>query len=163
MIGVGGDFAGNRPLISPAAYREFIMPEVRKVSRRVHEAGRWAINASDGNLWPVIEEFLVGCEVDGYLEIDYHAGMDLGRLKKEYGGRVTLFGNLDCGNVLSFAAVAEVKRHVRECLEAGLGGGGHVLCSSNAITASIPMENYLAVIGAYREMFGVARLEAPAA
>jgi len=153
QIGVGGDFAGNRPLISPEAYRAFIVPEVRKLARRVHAAGLWAVNASDGNLWPVIEDFLFGCEADGYLEIDLHAGMDLRRLKAAYGDRVTFFGNLDCGNVLSFGSPDDVRRHVVECLEAGLGSGGHVLCASNAITASVPMANYLALLGAYRDFF----------
>ena len=159
QIGVGGDFAGNRPLISPAAYRAFIVPEIRKVTRRVHEAGRWAVNASDGDLWPVIDDFLLGCEVDGYAEIDFHAGMDLRRLKQQFGGRITFYGNLDCGNVLSFGTIDDVKRHTIECIEAGLGGGGHILCVSNAITASVPLENYLAIVAAYREMFGLPRLE----
>lgn len=155
MIGVGGDFAGTRPLISPRAYCEFIMPEVRTVSRRVHQAGAFAVNASDGDLWPVIDDFLLGCEVDGYLEIDLHAGMDLRRLKQAYGNRITFFGNLDPGNTLSFATPEEVKRHTVECLEAGMGNGGHILCASNAITASVPTANYLAVIEAYRAMFGL--------
>ena len=159
QIGVGGDFAGNRPLISPQAYRDFIVPEVRTLSRRIHEAGRWAINASDGNLWPVIEDFLLGCEVDGYLEIDLHAGMDLRRLKAAYGDRVTLYGNLDCGNILSFGSPDDVRRHTVECLEAGLGRGGHILCASNAITASVPLENYLAVVNAYRDFFSLPRLD----
>ena len=153
MIGIGGDFSGNRPMISPTAYREFIVPEVRLCSRRIHKAGRWAINASDGNLWPVIDDFLCGCEVDGYLEIDMHAGMDLHRLKKEYGDQITFLGNLDCGNTLSFGSTEEVKRHVLECLEAGQGNGGHILCASNAITASVPVENYLTVINTYRDFF----------
>ena len=34
MIGIGGDFAGQAPLISPAAYREFIVPEVRILADR---------------------------------------------------------------------------------------------------------------------------------
>jgi len=153
QAGVGGDFAGNRPLISPQAYREFIMPEVRKVARRAHELGMRAVNASDGNLWSVIEDFLIGCEVDGYLEIDLHAGMDLRKLKVAYGDRVTLYGNLDCGNTLSFGTEDEVRRHVIECLEAGAGRGGHILCASNAITESVPLRNYVAVIRAYREFF----------
>ena len=156
QIGVGGDFSGTRPLISPAAYREFIVPEVRKVSRRVHEAKQYAINASDGNLWPVIDDFLFGCEVDGYLEIDLHAGMDLGKLKGICRGRVTLYGNLDCGNTLSFGSREDVRKHTRACLEAGLGGG-HILCASNAITASVPLDNYLTVIDTYRDMFGLPR------
>ncbi|MFH1741246.1 MAG: uroporphyrinogen decarboxylase family protein [bacterium] len=159
QIGVGGDFAGNTPLISPKAYRDFIVPEVRKVSRRVHEAGLWAVNASDGNLWSVIDDFIVGCEVDGYLEIDMHAGMDMRRLKSFYGNRVTLYGNLDCGNILSFASVEEVKEHTRDCLTAGLGNGGHILTASNAITGSVPLQNYLAVVEAYCEMFGLPGLQ----
>lgn len=155
QFGVGGDFAGTRPLISPRAYHEFIMPEVRKVARRVHELGGWAVNASDGDLWPVLDDYLVGCEVDGYLEIDMHAGMDLGRLKSAYGDRITFYGNLDPGNTLSFATPDEVRQHTLECLEKGLGNGGHILCASNAITASVPLENYLAVVAAYRDMFGL--------
>ena len=155
LIGVGGDFAGNRPLISPADYRTYIVPQVRACARRIHQAGRRAVNASDGNLWSVIDDFILGCEVDGYLEIDYHAGMDLARLKAEYGDRVTLLGNLDCGNVLSLGTPAEVRRHVLDCIEAGWGNGGHILCASNAITASVPLENYYALVAAYRERFGL--------
>jgi len=161
MIGVGGDFAGNRPLIAPQTYRAFIVPEVRACAQRIHEAGRWAVNASDGDLWTVIDDFLLGCEVDGYLEIDYHAGMDLRRLKAAYGSRVTFLGNLDCGNILSLGTPAEGRSHVIECLEAGWGNGGHVLCASNAITASVPLANYLALVSAYRETFGLPALSLP--
>jgi hypothetical protein len=158
QIGVGGDFSGTRPLVSPEAYRRFIVPEVRALSRRIHEAGAYAVNASDGNLWPVIDDFLFGCEVDGYLEIDVHAGMGLPKLKAICRGRVTLYGNLDCGNVLSFGSQDDVRRHTISCIEAGLGDGGHILCASNAITASVPLDNYLAVVNAYRDMFGLPRL-----
>jgi hypothetical protein len=154
MVGVGGDFAGNRPLISPELYRRFIVPEVRACARRVHAGGAWAVNASDGDLWSVIDDFLLGCEVDGYLEIEMRAGMDLGRLRERFGGRITFLGNMDCGSVLSFAPVDEVRRLTRECLEAGLGGG-HVFCASNAITASVRWESYVAMVNEYRATFGI--------
>jgi len=165
LVGVGGDFAGNRLLISPDSYRRLIVPEVAAVSRRLHQAGRLAVNASDGMLWDVLDDFLIGCEVDGYLEIDAHAGMDLRRLKRQYGRRVTFLGNLDCGNVLSFASPEQVRRHVIQCIEDGSeqdGAGntirsGHVLCASNAITASVPLANYLAAVNAYREVFHLPR------
>ena len=157
QIGVGGDFAGKRPMISPDAYRAFIVPEVRACARRIHEAGAWAVNASDGDLWSVIDDFLVGCEVDGYLEIDRFAGMDLARLKARYGDRVTFYGDLDCGNLLSFGTPDEIRRDTIRCLEAGQGDGGHILCASNAITASVSLGNYLAVVEAYHDMFGLAR------
>jgi len=158
QIGVGGDFAGTRPLISPAAYRGFIMPEVRALTRRIHRAGAWAVNASDGDLWPVIDDFLLGCEVDGYLEIDQHAGMDLGRLKVRFGERITFYGNIDCGNLLSFGTPAEIRRATLDCLEAGMGNGGHIFCVSNAITASVPPQNYLAMVNACRELFSLPKI-----
>jgi len=155
QIGVGGDFSGTRPLISPEAYRRFIVPEVRKLSQRIHAAGSWAINASDGNLWPVIEDFLIGCEVDGYLEIDQGADMDLCRLKARYGNRVTFYGNMDCGNTLSFGTPESIRHATIECLSAGSGNGGHIFCASNAITESVSLVNYLTMVNAYREFFGL--------
>ena len=160
VVGVGGDFAGNRPLISPDAYRRSIVPEVRRVADAVRAAGMLSVNASDGDLWPVIGDFLEGCGVDGYLEIDMQAGMDLGRLKRAWGGRFTLFGNMDCGTLLSFGTTEAIRTATRACLEAGREGspGGHVFSASNAITASVPPGNYLAMVGEYRRFFGLPQL-----
>jgi len=83
----------------------------------------------------------------------------LKRLKDRYGDRITLFGNLDCGNILSFGTPEEVRAHTIGCLEAGMGNGGHILCASNAITASVPMENYLTMLNAYRSMFNLPAFE----
>lgn len=157
IIGVGGDFAGNSgPLVSPALYREFIVPEVRELSRFAGGFGAKVVNASDGNLWPVLDDFLLGCGVDGYIEIQFRAGMDLGRLKATYGGRITFLGNLDCSLVLGFGSPGEVKEHTMECLRKGWGNGGHILCCDNAVTESVPLGNYLAIGEAYREYFGIA-------
>jgi hypothetical protein len=153
QVGIGGDFAGNRLLISPESYREFIVPEVRACARRLREAGCRSVNATDGDIWPVIDEFLLGCEVDGYLEIDMSAGMDLKRLKALYGDRVLLFGNMDCGKVLSFAGKEEIRLLTHRILTDGWGGAGHIFTASNAITASVPLANYLAMVNAYREYF----------
>jgi uroporphyrinogen-III decarboxylase len=158
LVGIGGDFAGTRLLISPDSYREFIVPEVRACARRVRRTGAFAVNASDGDLWPVIDDFLVGCKVDAYLEIDLGAGMDLGRLKRLFGSRVTFLGNMDCGRILSFASPEEVERVTLDILEAGWHLGGHIFTASNAITASVPLANYLAMANAYRSRFGLQKL-----
>jgi hypothetical protein len=159
LVGIGGDFSGTRPLISPKAYRSFIVPEMKLLSTRLHQDHIYAVNASDGDLWPVIDDFLTGTGVDGYLEIDLHAGMDLGKLKQKYGKQITFFGNLDCGIELSFGTPEIVRQHTLDCIQAGLGEGGHILCASNAITASVPLGNYLAVMATYRERFGLPRLD----
>jgi uroporphyrinogen decarboxylase-like protein len=151
IIGIGGDFAGNSPLISPDCYKEFIVPELKIISDKIHKLGHLAVNTSDGNLWNVIDAFLLDSGVDGYLEIDLHAGMELKKLKDAYGDKITFLGNMDCGNTLSFASAAEIEKDTFACIEDGLGNGGHIFTASNAITESVPFENYMAMINAYKK------------
>ena len=106
----------------------------------------------------MIDDFLIASGVDAYLEIDLHAGMELRKLKALYGERITFYGNLDCGIELSFGSPEQVRQHTLVCLEDGWGSGGHILCASNAIIASIPLENYLATQNAYRDFFNLPRL-----
>ena len=158
IIGIGGDFAGNRPLISPEAYRTYIVPELKTVSDLIHSLGRYAVNASDGDLWSVIEDFLIHTGVDAYGEVDFSAGMDLKKLKQRFGDRITFLGNMDCGNVLSFASHDRIRELSIRCIEDGLGAGGHVFSASNAISASVSVENYLAMVNAYRDYFAMERI-----
>ncbi len=155
LIGIGGDFAGNRLLISAECYRRFIVPEVRKCADVIRKAGKFSVNATDGNIWPVIDDFLTRCGVDGYLEIDMNAGMDLKELKQRYGETITFIGSMDCGSILTFSTPEEIVRLTQDNIEAGKGRGGHIFTASNAVTASVPLENYLAMVNAYREYFGL--------
>lgn len=163
LIGVGGDFAGNRLLISPEAYREFVVPEVRRVADRVHEAGAYAVTASDGDLRPVLDDFLIASGADAYMEIDSRAGMDLKALKARYGDRICLMGNLDCGELLSFGTPEAIREATYQCLKDGWGMGGHIFTASNAIAASVPFANYRAMSDAYHDYFGLQRVEWPRA
>jgi uroporphyrinogen-III decarboxylase len=65
---------------------------------------------------------------------------------------------MDCGNALSFEQPGGIKKLTREILEAGWGQGGHIFTASNAITASVPLQNYLAMVNAYREYFQLTEL-----
>jgi uroporphyrinogen decarboxylase len=102
---------------------------------------------------------LQGSGVDGYLEIDLHAGMELKKLKDGYGERITFLGNMDCGNTLSFSSPEDIRHETVKCLEDGLGNGGHIFTASNAITDSVPIENYYAMVNAYKDFWKQPRLE----
>ncbi len=154
-IGVGGDFSGNRPIISPQCYHKYIVPEVKKTTEYVHQKGAWAVNASDGDLWPVIDDFLITIGVDAYMEIDAKAGMNLKKLKTLFGDRITFYGNIDCGLVLSYHTEDDIRKETIQCLEDGMGNGGHIFTPSNAITDTIPVNNYLAMVNAYADFFSL--------
>jgi len=156
IVALGGDLACDHgPVISPADYREFIMPGIRLQSRALHEVGAFTTNASDGNLWPILRDFLLGAEVDGFEEIDIVAGMDLTRLKAELGDRITFVGNMDIRHLLTSGTVEQAREATFRCLDAGRPNGGHLLMSSNCIHESVKTELFMACVAAYRKYFGL--------
>jgi hypothetical protein len=158
IVGLGGDFACDHgPVCSPRDYAEFIAPRIAMQSRKLHAMGAFTTNASDGDLWPVLNDFLVTSEVDGFEEIDFAAGMDMARLKREYGDTHTFMGNVDIRHTLTSGTVAQVKEHTKRCIEDGLAlsPGGHVLMSGNCIHENVKTDLFLAHIEAYREFWGL--------
>jgi hypothetical protein len=156
ILGLGGDFAGDTgSVISPKAYREQVVPHVRRQSDALHEEGVWTTNTTDGVLWSVLDDFLDGAGVDGYGEIDVAAGMSLERLKKERGDTCTFLGNLDIRNVLCSGTEEDARQEMIRCIEEGLGDGGHIIMTSNCVHEDVRPELYRAAIDAYRDYFGL--------
>jgi len=89
-----------------------------------------------------------------------NAGMDLKKLKDLYGKEIVFLGNMDCGKVLTFSSPEEIARLTMDIIEAGMGQGGHIFTASNAITSSVPPENYCAMVNAYRNRFELEPLKA---
>lgn len=155
IIGLGGDFASDHgPMCSPNHYREFIAENLAVQSRALHELGVWTSNASDGDLWPVLESFLRVAEVDGFEEVDFAAGMGMARLKREYPEK-TIIGNVDIRHCLTSGTVEQVRAHVQACLDEGWGDGGHILMSGNCIHENVKLDLFLAYVETYRQYFGI--------
>lgn len=145
VIGLGGDLACDKgSMISPKHYREFIMPQIRRQADAMHEMGVFVNNTSDGDLWSVLEDFLIGAHVDGFGEIDNAAGMDLARLKREYGDRICFMGNLDIRWAFTRGTPEECKKEMIKCIQDGWGNGGHIICTSNLVHKDVKPENYFA-------------------
>lgn len=154
IIGLGGDLASDKgPMISPGHYREFIMPQIRKQADVLHEAGVLVNNTSDGDLWPILDDFLIETHVDGFGEIDQAAGMDLPRLKQKYGDRICFVGNLDIRWTFTRGTPEDCRKAMIRCIQEGWGRGGHIICTSNLVHKDVKPENYLAAIDAYHSYF----------
>jgi len=154
IIVLGDDYAGTRgPMFSPAVFRTFVLPRLKKMVDTIHEEGGKVVKHSDGSLWLLLDD-MVGAGIDGLNPIEQVAGMDLGEVKRKYGSRLCLIGNVDCGHLLSHGTTDEVEAAVRECIRQGAPGGGYMLSSSNSIHSGVKPENYLAMIAAGRK-YGV--------
>ena len=152
VVWAGGDFADNNgPCYGPDVFRRIVVPRVRRLTAKCHELGQRYAFCTDGNLWPVEKEFFVDCNIDGYGEIDYDAGMDLDRLKPLYGDRITFWGNVPCGSVLHKGSVEDVVTFTKHVIDVAAPGGGFILGSSNSIVPGTPARNVVAMFETARQ------------
>lgn len=151
VVVFGDDYADkNRPLMSPRHFKEFILPGLKRCVDAAHEAGAYVVKHTDGNIMPILD-MIVDTGIDGLNPIEPAAGMDIGVLKRRYGHRIALIGNIDCGYLLSQAPIEEVRRMTRETIRVAAPGGGFCLSSSNSIHSSVKAENFMAMIETWRE------------
>jgi uroporphyrinogen decarboxylase len=94
---------------------------------------------------------LIEAGIDCLNPIEPAAGMELKKVKEQHGKKISLWGNIDCSELLTFKKPIDVKNAVRQCIEDGATGGGYILASSNTIHSAVPAENFVSMIEACRE------------
>ncbi|MCG2766821.1 MAG: hypothetical protein L6435_00340 [Anaerolineae bacterium] len=84
----------NGPLISPAAFREFMLPAYKETTSFFRGRGiKIILVDSDGNLWPLIPLWVEG-GVTALYNFEVNAGMDVVEVRKAY-PRLQMVGGLD--------------------------------------------------------------------
>jgi len=147
LIYSGGDIAHNDgPMMSPKIYHEFLLPGLRKLADAAHKKGMFIFDSSDGNLWSIIEDFLINSRMDGYMEIQESARMDITKLKDLYGDKICFNGCVDSQSVLVHGSPDDVKRETRRVINILSSAGGHILSSSNSIYPGVKPENFFAML-----------------
>lgn len=82
--------------------------------------------------------------------------MDLADVKKRYGTRIFLRGNVDNMHILPYGSEEDVRRDVRRCIDAAAEGGGFILAESNSMHANVKTENIWIMIDEARK-YGIYR------
>lgn len=129
-------------MISPDLLRQHVFPWYRKIAARCHETGRIFFMHSDGNLTTVIDD-LIALGLDALHPIDPTA-MDIVEVKRRWGDRLCLFGNVDT-ELLRSGTVDQVRARVAELLRQVAPGGGYGLGSGNSVPSWARLENYNAM------------------
>lgn len=151
VIVSGDDYAHrSAPIMSPAHFREFVLPYLARTVEAAHEMGAPYIKHTDGNIWSLLED-MVEVGIDAIDPLEPLAAMDIGEVKEKFGDRVALVGNVDCGELLPYATPEQVEEAVKETLAKAAPGGGHILASSNSIHPAVKPENYRAMAEAGRQ------------
>ncbi len=138
------------PFLSPAAFGEFVTPYLKKLIAAQRDLGFYVIKHTDGNIMPIIDQ-LAECNPHALHSLDPQAGVDIAEVKRLYGDRLCLCGNVNCG-LMDTGSDAEVVESARYALEHGMPGGGYIFSTSNCIYTGMRLSRYELILDVWREI-----------
>jgi len=143
---MGDDFGTQMGLMmSIGMWRRLFKPGFRRFIELAHKFDIKVMHHSCGAVSELIPDF-IDCGLDILQSLQpTAAGMDLARIKKEYGRHICFQGGVDITRTMPFGSVREVKSEVKKLIDTMSPGGGYILCTSHNIQADTPEENVLAM------------------
>ncbi|MGI6495064.1 MAG: uroporphyrinogen decarboxylase family protein [Kiritimatiellia bacterium] len=136
------------PFLSPSQFSELVTPYLARLIRAYRDMGFYTIKHTDGNILPILDQ-LVQANPHALHSIDPQAGVDLADVKRRYGDRVCLCGNVNCG-LLQTGTDEQVVEDTKRALRDGMPGGGYVFCTSNCIYTGMALSRYDLMLDTYR-------------
>ncbi|MCX6030862.1 MAG: hypothetical protein NT169_16400 [Chloroflexi bacterium] len=109
------------PMFSPKVLRNVFMPHLRRVAQAIKGEGFPWVFHSDGNLMSLLDDLLT-LGFDGLHPLE-PGPMDIERVKRLYGDRLCLIGNIDLHYTLTRGTPEEVEAEVKQRIET-IGRGG---------------------------------------
>jgi uroporphyrinogen-III decarboxylase len=150
---IGNDFGSQMgPLLSPSAFRRFLLPHLKRLADLGHNYGLLVQLHCCGGFYPLLPMMIeVGIHGVHTIQPSCH-GMDLRRLKSDFGDKILLNGAIDSHHVLIEGTPDSVRRDTREVLQIMSPGGGYIAgASHDTILEETPVENVVAMFDTIRE------------
>jgi uroporphyrinogen decarboxylase len=140
----GDDWGQQRGLqMGPRRWREFILPQLRRMYGAVRKAGKFVMIHSCGDVDEVFDDLLdagLNCFNPFQPEV-----MDVYSLLPRYRGRLAFHGGLSTQKTLPFGSPDDVRAATRQLLELGRDGG-LIFAPAHDVEGDVPLENMLAAI-----------------
>lgn len=140
------DYGGKAgPLMSPQHFARFIWPHQGRLVKEIRSTGVPVFMHSDGNITALLPD-IVKKGIAGYHPIERNANMSISQVKKDYGNKLILMGNVSNQGVLIYGTVDEVIEQTKECISIAAPGGNYILSSDHSVHDDMPLENIYAMI-----------------
>jgi uroporphyrinogen decarboxylase len=136
------------PFLRPRQFAEFVTPYLARLTKGYRELGFYVIKHTDGNIMPIIDQ-LVETNPHALHSLDPQGGVDIAEVKRRYGERVCLIGNVNCG-MLDTGTDAEVVESARYALRHGMPGGGFIFSTSNCVYTGMRLARYELMLDVWR-------------
>jgi uroporphyrinogen decarboxylase len=137
----------DRLIVSPAMYRQFLEPRVRKYIEFLKRKTRAKIVFhTDGAIVPVLPSLAdMGVDCVNPLQVSAKGMGDVVALKKQFGDRLAFWGGVDSQHTLPHGAPDQVRAETASRIRDLNRDGGYVLGAVHNIQADVPAENIVAL------------------
>ncbi len=135
--------SGTLTLQSPEVFRKFGLPTVQAITAMCKRAGMPTLLHSCGRqteLVKICAEETDLCAINP-LEIAPMGDCDLRELKRRYGEKITLMGNLHTTEVMLRGSPNDVERAAKQAIDDAAPGGGFILSTGDQVPRDTPEEN----------------------
>ena len=141
---MGDDFGTQQSLlISKPMFQYFMKPNLERLFKQAKNYGKKVMLHSDGNIYDIIPDLIeIGLDVLNPIQPRIE-DMDIFKLKKEFGKKISFHGGIDSQNILPLGSENDVKNEVIKKIAGVAPGGGFILSSSHNIQNDVPIENII--------------------
>ncbi len=129
--------------MGPRLWRQFILPELKRMYSLVRDAGKCVFIHSCGKVDELFDD-LIDIGLNSFNPFQPEV-MDVFDILKRYRGRLAFHGGLSTQRTLPYGSIEDVNSATRKLLDAG-AGGGYVFAPAHAVEGDVPLENMLAFI-----------------
>lgn len=144
----------NDLMMSPSMWRKFIMPRHIRLNAAIKEYDVKIMYHSCGAIYKLIQPLINELEIDVLNPLQPRAkGMDMARIKREFGTQVAFHGGIDLQYTLPQGTTQEVASEVQERCRILGEGGGYICTSAHYIQNDVPIENIIAMYSTPRKIF----------
>jgi len=146
LLGASGLWTLN----TPQAFRELSLPTLKLATRMAREAGVPTMLHSCGKERELVRICAEETDLDciNPLEPPPMGDCDLAEIRREFGSRLALMGNLHTTDVMLRGTPQQVLEAARQAIEAAGAGGGFILSTGDQCGRDTPDENIRALIAA---------------
>jgi len=140
----------NGPLVSPSAFNEFMAPGLKKIISVMKECNiKGIVVDTDGDCTKMLPIY-IDCGANGFYPFEVQAGMDIVKLRQEYGRSFVIIGGIN-KKLLADSKEAtreEVDRKVPFMLEQG----GYIPMLDHTVPPDVPYDTFRYFISYVREV-----------
>ncbi|MBI3852735.1 MAG: hypothetical protein HY298_20975 [Verrucomicrobia bacterium] len=132
--------SGSVTLASPKLFDKYAFPTIQKITSLCKQAGVPTMLHSCGKQTHIVKRCAEDSDLNciNPLEIPPMGDCDLAKIKRLYGEKIALMGNLHTTEVMLFGTPTEVERAAKKCIDDAAAGGGFILSTGDQCGRDTP-------------------------